>query len=86
MSTIAVTTSQNIELEYSLSSVGERIVAGLIDNGILLAYILVLAFSISMANLNKLFLLFFSASQDIYGKRVLSASSFSQLIHPSHPV
>ena len=52
MSTISVTTSQNIELEYSLSSVGERIVAGLIDYGILLAYILVLAFSISMANLN----------------------------------
>lgn len=51
MSTIAVTTSQNIELDYDLGSLGERIVAGLIDYGIILAYIIILSITISFANM-----------------------------------
>jgi uncharacterized RDD family membrane protein YckC len=38
MNTIKITTTQNIELEYDLSSLGERIVGYLIDLAILLAY------------------------------------------------
>lgn len=52
MSKIAVSTSQNIELEYDLGSLGDRIVAGLIDYGILLAYIIVISMSISFTKMH----------------------------------
>lgn len=42
MNTIRITTSQNIELEYELSSLGERIVGYLIDRFILGAYLLII--------------------------------------------
>ncbi|MEO6914422.1 MAG: RDD family protein [Chitinophagaceae bacterium] len=42
MNTIKITTSQNIELEYDLSSVGERIIAYLIDALIIGAYIILM--------------------------------------------
>lgn len=53
MSTIAVNTSQNIDLDYDLSSVGERIVAGLIDYGILFAYLIIFLISISFGKLGS---------------------------------
>ncbi len=53
MSTIAVTTSQNIELDYDLSSVGERIVAGLIDYAILFAYFIIVSLSISFSKMDS---------------------------------
>lgn len=43
MSTIRITTSQNIELEYDLSSVGERIVAYIIDMLIIIAYFILVS-------------------------------------------
>ena len=39
MSTIRVQTTQNVSLEYEVASVGERIVAGIIDNLILAAWL-----------------------------------------------
>lgn len=42
MSTIKITTSQNIDLEYELGSLGDRIVARLIDLLIIIAYSVIL--------------------------------------------
>lgn len=46
MSTVRITTSQNIELDYELASLGERILAWLLDALIILAYVLVLSLGI----------------------------------------
>lgn len=43
MSKISILTPQNIELEYNLASVGDRIVATIIDRLILVAYIIIAA-------------------------------------------
>src|SRR5450631_284873 len=43
MNTIKITTTQNIDLEYDLGSVGERIVAWLVDLGIFIAYFILLS-------------------------------------------
>ncbi|MFY7899338.1 MAG: RDD family protein, partial [Chitinophagaceae bacterium] len=40
MNTISITTSQNIELEYDLASLGERIAAYLLDFAILILYVI----------------------------------------------
>lgn len=42
MNTIRITTTQNIDLEFDLASVGERIVAWLIDLAIFIAYFILL--------------------------------------------
>src|SRR3954449_5649703 len=42
MAVISITTSQNIELEYDLASLGERIVATIIDLVILVGYIILI--------------------------------------------
>jgi uncharacterized RDD family membrane protein YckC len=42
MSKISILTPQNIELEYDLASVGDRIVATIIDRLILIAYVIIL--------------------------------------------
>lgn len=55
MNTISITTSQNIELEYDLGSVGDRILGKLIDLGILIAYGLVLLAIIAFSDLWKYF-------------------------------
>lgn len=44
MNTIKITTTQNIELEYDLASLGERIVGYLIDSLVIIAYFVVLVF------------------------------------------
>ncbi len=44
MSTIAITTTQNIELEYDLASLGERIVAYILDYILLIIYALIIIF------------------------------------------
>ena len=41
MNTIRITTTQNIDLEYDLASVGERLVAWLVDLAIFIAYFIV---------------------------------------------
>jgi len=45
MAVISITTTQNIELEYELASVGDRIVAAIIDRVIIVAYVIIIAFS-----------------------------------------
>ncbi|MBC6696607.1 RDD family protein [Hymenobacter puniceus] len=47
MSTIRVQTAQNVTLEYEVASVGERIVAAIIDDLILLAWIVLWALLVS---------------------------------------
>jgi uncharacterized RDD family membrane protein YckC len=42
MAVISITTSQNIELEYDLASLGERIVATIIDLVIMVGYVIVI--------------------------------------------
>lgn len=44
MSTIAITTTQNIELEYDLASLGERIVGRLLDIILIVIYALIIIF------------------------------------------
>jgi uncharacterized RDD family membrane protein YckC len=51
MSTIKITTTQNIDLEFDLASVGERIVAWLIDAAIFVAYFILLLTIIGMSNM-----------------------------------
>src|SRR3954468_16509600 len=41
MNSIKIITSQNIELEYELASLGERIIAWIVDTVILAAYIVI---------------------------------------------
>lgn len=43
MTKISIITPQNIALEYNLASVGDRIVAGIIDLAIMLAYLILVA-------------------------------------------
>jgi uncharacterized RDD family membrane protein YckC len=42
MNTITITTSQNIELEYELGSLGDRIVGAIIDYIVVIAYIIIM--------------------------------------------
>jgi uncharacterized RDD family membrane protein YckC len=63
MNTISITTSQNIEIEYELASIGDRIVAYLIDGLIIIAYVVIVMLTlnfgvISSSNLWIFFLLF----------------------------
>jgi uncharacterized RDD family membrane protein YckC len=51
MNTISITTTQNIDLEYDLASVGERIVAWLVDTGILMAYSMLLLVLMNISNM-----------------------------------
>jgi hypothetical protein len=49
MQTITVQTSQNIEIEYDLAGVGDRIVAYLIDLLIYIAYYIIIFYLMSFA-------------------------------------
>ena len=49
MTTISITTSQNIALDYELGSVGDRLVAGIIDTAIIAGYIVILGIMLSLA-------------------------------------
>ncbi len=51
MSSISIITPQNIELEYELGSVGDRIVAGLIDTAIIAAYIIIMIIILSLSKI-----------------------------------
>lgn len=48
MSIILITTPQNIELEYELGSVGDRIVAGLIDYSIMIVYLIIVSLAFAL--------------------------------------
>ena len=50
MNTISITTSQNIEVEYELGSVGDRILGYIIDLLILAAYIIILLVILNLTN------------------------------------
>src|ERR1700733_350288 len=52
MNTIRITTTQNIDLEYDLGSVGERILAWLIDLGIFIAYFILLSVVINIGRID----------------------------------
>src|SRR4051812_48369965 len=49
MDTIKINTTQNIELEFELASVGERIVAWLIDFIIFIAYFVIIGIALNSA-------------------------------------
>jgi uncharacterized RDD family membrane protein YckC len=51
MNTITITTTQNIELEYELGSLGDRIVGAIIDWVVIFAYIVILGVTISVINI-----------------------------------
>lgn len=53
MNTINVTTSQNIELEYELGSLGDRIVSRILDRVVLVGYVIVVLAIIGFGNLEK---------------------------------
>lgn len=55
MAVISITTTQNIELEYELASVGERIVAFIIDLVIMLGYYIIAGFITSLSFENMWF-------------------------------
>ena len=53
MNTIRITTSQNIDLEYELGSLGDRIVGFILDWLIILAYILIFAAIVGFTDLGN---------------------------------
>ena len=53
MNTVSVHTTQNIELEFDLASLGERLVAWLIDALIFLAYFIAISFFLNFSNLDR---------------------------------
>ncbi len=56
MNSIKITTSQNIDLEYDLASVGERILAWLLDVALFAAYFIVVSLIINtITNFNNFF-------------------------------
>src|SRR5215471_8139241 len=55
MSTVSVRTTQNIELEFDLASLGERLVAWLIDALIFVAYFIIISFVINLGAIDRLF-------------------------------
>lgn len=67
MSTISITTSQNIELEYELGSIGDRIIGRILDFLVLVGYGIVIFAIIGFGNLGRFmdknvwFIIFFVA-------------------------
>ncbi|MEO6314830.1 MAG: RDD family protein [Chitinophagaceae bacterium] len=53
MNTIKITTTQNIDLEYDLASVGERIVAWLVDVAIFIAYFLLILMAVGISQVES---------------------------------
>ncbi|MEO6453778.1 MAG: RDD family protein [Ginsengibacter sp.] len=53
MNTINITTSQNIELEYELGSLGDRIIGRILDFIVLIAYMIIIFTVIGFGNLGK---------------------------------
>lgn len=51
MSTIGITTTQNIDVEYDLASLGERILAYIIDALVLIVYVILLTTVFSLGNI-----------------------------------
>jgi uncharacterized RDD family membrane protein YckC len=67
MNTISITTSQNIELEYDLGSLGDRIIGRILDFLVLAGYIFIIVAIVGFGNLgrflekNAWFIIFFIA-------------------------
>jgi uncharacterized RDD family membrane protein YckC len=55
MSTISITTTQNIELEYELGSLGDRILGRLIDLVVAAAYLIIVFATIGFSDLGSFF-------------------------------
>lgn len=55
MNTVSITTSQNIELEYDLGSVGDRVLGRIIDFVVLAAYVIIIFAIIGFGNLGEFF-------------------------------
>ena len=53
MNTISITTSQNIELEYELGSLGDRIIGRILDFIVLIAYGIIIFVVIGFGNLES---------------------------------
>ena len=53
MNSIRITTTQNIELEYDLASLGERIAGYIIDYAIIVAYVLIVLLLFSLLHINS---------------------------------
>jgi uncharacterized RDD family membrane protein YckC len=53
MNTISITTSQNIELEYELGSLGDRIIGRILDFIVLIAYGIIIFVVIGFGNLER---------------------------------
>lgn len=55
MNTISVTTSQNIDVEYELASLGDRVLGRIIDNVVLFSYFIILLVFIGFSNFARFF-------------------------------
>lgn len=53
MNTISITTSQNIELEYDLGSLGDRIIGRVLDFLVLIAYVVLIIAIIGFSNFGR---------------------------------
>lgn len=87
MNTINITTSQNIELEFELASVGDRIVGAIIDWLIIIAYIIILLVVINFMNTRTsgfqvlLFLLFLPVVfYDLLSETLLNGQSLGKRV------
>lgn len=66
MAVISITTTQNIELEYELAGIGERIVATIIDIVIILGYFIIINVFGSLTYENTLFWILFGLPVTFY--------------------
>jgi len=84
MNTIHITTSQNIDVEYELGSVGDRIVASVIDYLVIIAYVILVVSIIGFSNFGSflssnawvgVFLLFPIVFYDLLSEMLLNGQS-----------
>ena len=55
MNTISIVTTQNIELDYDLASLGDRIIGRLLDGLVLAGYVIAIFLLIGFGNINEFF-------------------------------
>lgn len=55
MNTISIVTPQNIELEYDLGSLGDRIIGRLVDGLVIAAYVIAIVLVIGFGNIDRFF-------------------------------
>lgn len=89
MNTISIVTSQNIELEYDLGSLGDRIIGRILDGLVLVGYVILLAVIIGFGNIDGfigknawivIFILFPVVFYDLLSEMLLNGQSVGKKV------